>query len=106
MEFFTVDVEETIHPAFKDMDESSQYWMLRDAYDEKTFRECPGHTWELSIEYGNLDISCIRCTSSYSEVSPEYKDDLVFRTTLYSLGWKMEKNAFTGEVNDQYLEAI
>lgn len=92
---------------FSNMSKSDQFWTLRDAYDEKAFRECLDHVWELRIEYGSVDICCTRCRSFYSEVNPDYIDDLCFSATLYSLEYKSKAlSNDRGTDYDVWLEAI
>lgn len=100
-----VDLDEDKRPDFKDLQEYEQRYILRDAYEEKAFRECEEHRWELNIEFGHISVQCFNCRGFYSEINPDYVEDLCFSAPIYSLQYKEDRDSYSGEVNDYWLEA-
>lgn len=92
-------------PQLSDMSEWERQYTIREAYAEKDFRECEEHKWELSIEFGHISIQCLSCLGFYSEINPDYVDDLCFSAPIYRLEYTQDKDSYSGEVNDFWLEA-
>lgn len=100
-----LDPDEDNRPAWNDMEEWQRRHTLLDAYQEKAFLECGEHRWELSIEYGDISIRCLKCLVFYSEVNPDYEENLCYRAVLTSLAYKSDYDSYSGETNDYWLEA-
>lgn len=99
------DANEDKRPDWNVLTDRERDYELRKAYEEKAFRECDKHNWELAIEYGHISIRCLSCLGFYSEINPEYEDDLCYRAPLSSLDYKSDYDHYNGETNDYWLEA-
>jgi len=106
MKFVPFDEDYESKVSWEDMNEGTKLFLLREAYLDKSFRECPEHIWQLEIEFGQISISCINCRGFYSELNPEYQEDLCFTTRLSSLEYKSESTyGDYGTEFDSWLEA-
>lgn len=87
---------------FNELSSIDQRFLLRDAYDEKRFHDCPEHIWELIIEYGSVFLICEKCQGDYSHVLHEYQEHLNFSARTKSVEWIVEEggNYYQPEYNE------
>jgi hypothetical protein len=62
-------------PPWDSLGEVEQILVLHEAYAEKKFRECDGHSWSLVVDMGQASIECVNCQGSFEYLAgPEYQD--------------------------------
>lgn len=90
---------------FNELSQFDQFFLLAEAYKEKDFHDCPGHQWNLAIEYGDLAIYCRVCDGGYYYIQPDYDDHVCLDVPIFNIEWTgREYDSYYSKEYDEWLE--
>jgi hypothetical protein len=104
--FFMVETIEASkeQPSFSDLDIWERMGILREAYQEKAYRECSEHLWNLVIDAGSAWIICSKCDGDYAQGRHwEYQYEINLTLPLTNVRVDVYKDYWTQEIDTEFL---